>query len=227
MEVYDRREHAGVIIEIVHDDDPGRSPQDNYNAGTLYSWDRWFQSDEQISEPDRIIYVDETPDDDGYREDVSIERWFAYHYDAVLTIPLWYDEGRGGVARIYESDDPNCALVFTQAEIDKEFPARVPGCRPEYPGGVESAKIYAKARINELDQFLSGNVWGIVIREPSDEVEGEGTGFILDSCWGFIDEPDGEYIRSEADGMAEGAAEELQKEADEVAYWSARGMVTV
>lgn len=271
--VYDRWEHAGVIVEIVHDDD-ARSPQENDNAGTLYSWDRWFKGDEQIRRPDMEIlcptckgeaYVptrywpgakwDECLrcNNNGFLV-VDYAARFAEHYDSVLTIPLWYDEGRGDVASIYESDDPNCALVFTQEEIDREWDGHLDpyqvhmkwrsgdltGEVREYGG----ARSYAKGRIKELDDYLQGNVWGIVIRAPLVDHEhcvevgscwAQGTsaptcddrGKVLESCWGFIGETQSDWIRKEAEEMAVIAALALKEEADEVAYWAARDVVTV
>lgn len=230
MEVYDRREHAGVIAEIVHDDGPA-SPQENDNAGTIYSWTLDFAGDEQVRDPeDYAMYP--------FNELADWERWFKDEYDAALTIPLFFSDYGSRGARIYEmADGPNAALCFTQKEIDEEwgghldpYPVEMKGADGELTGEVREyggARGYAKARIEELDQYLQGNVWGIVIREPSDEIEGEGTGLILESVWGFIGDPDAGYIREEADSMAEGAAEALQSEADEVAHWAARDVVTV
>lgn len=222
MDVMDRWEHAGVVVEIVHDDDP-LSPQENDNAGTIYSWHRWFVGDERIPEPDKWAYCDEDGDLDPEAEigsetwrEVTLDEWFQLQYSAVVVIPLWYEEGRGGMASIYESDNPNCALVFTQEDLEKEW-----------GGSADDARRYAEARIKELDDYLQGQVWGIVIREPSDEIGGEGTGLILWSVWGFIGDPDSGWIRETANEEAETQAHILQAEADEVAYWAARDVVTL
>lgn len=247
MEAYDSYEHAGVMVEIVQDCDP-MSPQDNDNAGTLYSWTRDFDGDERIGTPDMEVLCPTCQGealvptrywpgadwtgclrcDGGGTLIVDYDAWFAEHHDAALTVPLWYDNYGSRGSRLYESDDPNCALCFTQKEIDYEWSGHL----DPYPWPVRDAdgnstgemtegggaRAYAQARINELDQYFSGNVWGIVIRH-----EGE----VLESVWGFIDEPDGEYIRQEAEGMAEAVAASIRKEAEEVAYWATRDVVTV
>lgn len=243
MEAYDSWEHEGLLVEIVHDDDPV-SPQENDNAGTLYSWTSEFRGDDQIGQPSGEVlcpvcqgdgevptrYTPSAPwtecrkcDGDGYLV-VDLRQWFEEHYDAALTIPLRYSNSHG--ACLYGSscdEDANCALVFTREDIEREWNGWVVPQGPNNSGAIN----YARARIKELDDYLQGNVWGIVIRESSDEVEGEGTGLILESCWGFIGEPDAEWIREEANGMAEGVAEGIQREADEAAYWAARDVVTV
>lgn len=278
-DAYDSYEHAGAMVEIVHDDDP-MSPQDNDNAGTLYSWTRGFDGDERIGTPDMEVLCPTCQGealvptrywpgadwtgclrcDGGGTVTVGLAAWFEEHYDAALTIPLWYDNYGSRGSRLYEDEDePNCALCFTQKEIDYEWGGYVERKNDNNYG----ARSYAKGRIQELDNYLQGNVWGIVIREALATVGVTATSRrlrtfgtladaeryvgtlpnaedgiyyidypcpgeeVLESCWGFIDEPDGEYVRAEAKGMAEAVAASIRKEALEAAEWAARGVVTV
>jgi hypothetical protein len=214
MDVYDTYEHAGVFISIVQDDDC-EGPQGFENAGTLYSWSRDFDGDERIAEPELETTCDYCEGDgcpkcngDGVVP-CTLAEYLTEHYSAALTIPVRYSS-QGGQAAIWtDASDPNGALVFTTAELG------------DWDGNVEQATAYAIARIGELDQWLQGNCWGIIVRE-TEETEEQ-----LDSCWGFIGEPLGDWIRQEANAMAEGAAERLAAEAAEVIYWANRGVETI
>jgi hypothetical protein len=283
MDAYNRFEHAGVIVEIVGDDEP-MSPQDNDNAGTLYSWARDFDGDESIRDPEGFgiacdkcggYGVDQDDDDcpvcegTGEVQSGDVARYFAEAYNAALTIPLYFANYGSTGARIYESDnDPNCALVFTQEEINREWSGHIDPYKVEMKNAVDGsltgevreyggARAYAKARIDELDNYLQGNVFGIVVRErtgvsvadtyadadnltryrSNDEVipddlevidaEDDDAGEILESCWGFIGNPDGEWILSEARALAEAASEQVAHEKACAFAWACRDVVTI
>lgn len=230
MNVYDKFEHAGLIVEIIQDDEPGTNPQENDNAGTIYSWTRDFDGDERISEPDLLI--DESTDwneDPRYRA-VSLSEWFALEYDAALTIPLRFSDYGGSGARIYRTnaENANCAICFTEEEMEREWP--VSADRPtESPA--DGARVYAEARINELDEYLQGYVFGIVVREPGSSLnQAMARGEVLESIWGFIGDPSGksgEYMLSEAREMAESCAKAVQHEAELREEAAARDIMTV
>lgn len=201
--------HAGVLVEIVPDDDGFSSdPSNNESAGTLYSWARDFVGDKRIAEPDLMVDTTEDWNADPVYEAIDLSRFFADEYRAALTIPLFFADYGSRGATIYVSDDPNCALVFTQKELDDEW-----------GGSADDATKYAEARIKELADWLEGNVYGIVIREH------EG-GEVLDSVWGFIGNPLTGYIHEEGERMAEEAAEALAEEAAEAFKWACADVVT-
>ena len=200
IEPYDRRTHARLIVELVQDDTGCGDPQENDNAGTLYSWTREFKGDEQIGEPDLTSAL-------------LLRYWFE---DAALVIPLRYSNSHGACLYECDDEDANCALVFTRDEIAKEWGGHV---EPKNENNL-GARNYAKSRIEELDNWLRGNCWGIVIRDPE-------TKEVLESVWGFIGDPDSDWIREEGDSMAEACAESIREETEERAYWMARDVQTV
>lgn len=78
------------------------------------------------------------------------------------------------------------------------------------------------------DDYLTGNVWGYEIKDKD--------GNILESCWGYVGDP--EYCEEEMRGVAKAlearmlllkAAEEgrAEQEAQERLYWAQRDVVTV
>lgn len=222
-------EHAGLTVEIVPDDEGGISdPQDHDNAGTIYSWADGFDGDEAIHEPD--LQVDE--EDDWNKPSrwrtIDLAEFMSINHGAALTLGLRFEDYGSSGARIHlNNDDPNAAIVFTQKELDADW-----------SGSVDDATKYAKARINELDNWLQGNVYGIVIREPSNDgitycAEGKGVrAEVLASVWGFIgdifgDRGEREYIWTEAKAMAEGCAEEIAAEKAKAYEWACRDVVTV
>jgi hypothetical protein len=254
-DAYNRFEHAGVIVEIVGDDEP-MSPQDNDNAGTLYSWTREFDGDESIRDPDGFgiacdkcggYGVDQNDDDcpvcegTGEVQSGDVARYFAEAYNAALTIPLYFAYYGSTGARIYESDNPNCALVFTQEEINREWSGHIEPYTVKMKNAVDEsltgetreyggARAYAKARIDELDDYLQGNVFGIVVRERTDEdidPEDDDSGEVLESVWGFIGNPDGDWILGEARELAEAASEQVAHEKACAFAWACRDVVTI
>lgn len=244
--IYERYEHAGVIVEIVQDDDYDSGPQDHDNAGTLYSWTSSFDGDERINEPDLIVYraysTNSLSSEDGEDEEgreVNLAEYMRANYDAALTVPLYFADYGSSGARIYKSDrDPNCALCFTQKEIDYEWSGHVDPYPVTMQGTGEvreygGARSYAEARINELDLWLQGYTFGIVIRERDKSIEDpeeDRKGDVLESVWGFIGDPmaeSGKYIRDEARSMAEGCAEQVEAEHAEAYEWACRDVVTV
>jgi hypothetical protein len=229
-EVADSYEHAGLVVEFVHDEDGSYAdPQQNDNAGTIYSWTRDFDGDETIGEPDLTL---DCPDCEGYEDlsscekcggggyvDCDLPQYMRHGYGAVLTIGLRFeDHGSNGCRLRMNNDDPNAAICFTRKDLGTEW-----------SGSVDDATKYAEARIGELDKWLQGDVVGIVIREPtmSDGIPG----VLLDSVWGFIADPfdpkDREYLVSEGNAMAEGCAEEIAREKAEAEYWACADVITI
>lgn len=259
-EVVKSYEHAGVIVEIVHDEDVGwaSNPQDNDNAGKIYSWADCFDGDERISEPD--LQVDDAEDwnEPSRWRTIDLNEYMTTDYNAALTIPLRFSDYGSSGSRIHttDADNANCALVFTRAEIDHEWSGHVdpyPVQRKNADGSTEiieygGARKYGEARIHELDNWLQGNVYGIVIREQGhcgsddtdargfcnecgEDVNDAGTGEVLESVWGFIgdifDAEESAYIIEEANSLAEDCAEEIKREADEAHRWACADVVTV
>jgi len=79
-----------------------------------------------------------------------------------------------------------------------------------------------RGEIKEMDLYLQGYVFGIVVC-PDEESDN-----VLESVWGFIGDPDADWIVSEAKEMAEGVRHDIDKrEAEERsnASWAARNEI--
>jgi hypothetical protein len=209
MEPFDTFEHAGLLIELHYDEDCS-SPQENDNAGKLYSWTPAFDGDERIHEPDLVFWDDDEP------EDVDLPHYMRVTHGAVLTIPLRFSDYGSSGARIYVSDDPNCCICFTQEDLDKEW-----------NGSVDDATAYATARIRELDEYFQGECVGFVVKHPHGEEIDPRISWET-AVWGFIGDAYGPeaYVRQQAREAAEYVRSALDREEREAAEWAARDVVT-
>jgi hypothetical protein len=209
-------EHAGLTVRLVDDDDFDRtSPFENDNAGTIYSWTRDFDGDESIwcrdtvgGKPYALAGAD-NPND--------LSSYFAANHDAVLTLPLRYEDwgASGARLRISDADSANAVLVFTQADLDREW-----------SGSVDDATMYAEGRVRELDNWLQGNVFGIVVEHDLGEAP-----MACDSVWGFIGDPwsdgDWEWFQSEGRAIAADVRDSIDYEEAERERWACADVITI
>jgi hypothetical protein len=114
-------------------------------------------------------------------------------------IPVRYADYGSSGARLYETDmdNANGAFVCDRETIKKEW-----GTGRGKFKGANGARNYMRGEVKEMDLCLQGYVFGIVI---------EGSGEQIESVWGFIGEPDADWIISEAKEMAEACAESIAK----------------
>lgn len=109
-----------------------------------------------------------------------------------VAIPVRFDDYGSSGAHIYTSDADSANGMIS---ADKEEIAK------EWNGDKTAARSYLEARIKELDQYLSGEVYGFNIETPDGE--------LLDSCWGFYGQ---QYATSEAIDAARHCAETEHKD---------------
>jgi hypothetical protein len=196
--VADSFEHAGLTVEIVQDMESRSRDDLGDHLGTIAAED---YGDERIR-PNSYAYVD-------VAEHIREKR-----LDGCTVIPLYLADYGSNGARIYESDSPNAFIYVTAEKIAEEYK----GARPTHRA---QARKVLRAEVEEFDNLLQGNVFGIVVRESED-------GDMLESVWGFVGEYDSEWmIRESAREMAEGCAEQVAAEGTERAEWAARDVVTV
>lgn len=230
-------EHAGMTIEIYHDDDP-MNPFTDFRdqPGHILRWTRDFDLGEEIREPDGVINCphcegsgyDPTrshdPTDEtfgaeckhcvgtGEQDSDDFAQWFSIHYSAALALPLRFEDWRSNGASIYVSDwdNANAVWIFTAEDL-----------QTEWSGSADDATKYATAMLAELSDYYQGNVYGFVVNDPAGEH--------VSSCWGFIGEPwkDDAYIMKEARAAAEYGAEEAARERAEAFRAACSDVVTV
>lgn len=161
-------EHAGIMVEIHHDDEP-ESPRDWENLGTMVCYhDRYRLGDKDngfADVNDRLNYVD-----------VNVVWRYMRRYAAVV-LPLGlYDHSRismyvssGGHPCPWDSGDVGFIYV-TRERVIKEW-------GDLSPESIDKAGRALRAEVETYDQYLTGNVWGYVVAPGTDDE---------DSCWGFF-----------------------------------------
>lgn len=116
--------------------------------------------------------------------------------DGALVIPIRaYIHGGATIragdtldAMRYPFTDPWDSCTAGAAWIDPDEIANEWGAGPD---ARDKAEAYLRGRIETLDQYITGDVWGVVIK---DDIDGE----VVDSCWGFFGF---DYAREEAAAM--------------------------
>lgn len=176
---------AGKVVAKLYTDDSPMSPDEFDHAGTLTVLSRDFGMADQSD------YLPIEPN--GYSRDKEWRIRFAERYFSMaggVAIPVRFDDYGSSGARIYTTDaDSANGLIST----DKEEIAK------EWNGDKTAARTYLEGRITEMNQYLSGDVYGFNIETPD--------GYLLDSCWGFYGQ---QYATEEAIEAARHCAETEQ-----------------
>lgn len=210
MDPVDSYEHAGLTVEIIPDDTPEHTnPRtDCDNASTMFFRARDYSlGDEQ---------------GDRYHDDYyPTLRHYADHLVKERDVPVllflrFVDQSYAGTCYVVEDpDDANGLIYQTRETVREEWG----NCGAE---AKEKAYNLMRAEVSVYASYLEGHVYGFEIKDADGEH--------LDSCWGFIGDPDEEdenYIHAEAKAAAECCAKAIEREESERAEWAARDVVTV
>ena len=191
-------EHAGMIVEIHWDNDP-ESPREWDNAGTMVCWhSRYNLGDHKTND---------FASPDEFRE------WWKENGKGGVILPLYlYDHGgitmscgafscpwdSGQVGWIY------CTADTIRHEWGKGKKSRITKAMRE------QAEKCLRQEVETYDDFLTGQVYGYVVRQPIIDECGDDTGEgEEDSCWGFYGLDD---CREEAKSIAESMRRRLDEQ---------------
>jgi hypothetical protein len=149
-------EHLGYTIKVFTDEDPTNPRKDFDHLGKiLYVSSRYELGDEQ-KDTDTIQEIAE-------RNDVIALPVYAYIHSGVVLgtseFSCRWDSGQSGIIYCEVEDAKKEYPNLEDAEFDKVVRERL------------------KAEVEEFSKYLSGEVYGFVITEP--------TGIQEHSCWGF------------------------------------------
>ena len=173
--VHDEFKHNGHLIKIVHDEGAD-NPIDSDDCVKVVAWHRSYDigTCDNFSSPEEF---------EEFCKETKVHRLPVYLLDhsgvTVSTAPFGcsWDSGQVG-------------WVFVTDERAKEE------LRPDDPDAeVPTYDKALKSVVEEIDTWLTGNVWGYVIYKLC-HCCGEPRN-VVDSCWGFYGDPD-EYVREEA-----------------------------
>lgn len=196
MEPLDVFEHKGLTVEIFPDHD-AESPREWDNLGTLVCFHREYDLGDKTefkTLDDVMKHIEET-------ESVWLPVFLMDHSGLALSTGSSgcpWDSGQVGV------------IFCTKQKALKEFNTKrmTPKLRDKILKGL-------KTEVETMHQYVSGEVYGIVIKDAD--------GDEIDSCWGFFGS---EYTKEESVRMADAALETVNAEHKERAEMAARDIET-
>ncbi len=163
--------HAGKIIELHHDDDAPHPRKDYDHLTTICHWHRRYDLGNEID------------------YNMSEETLREYHPDIVAILPLYMYDHSGitinttGFGCKWDSGQVGWVYITKDS-------AEYMGCSD---WNEEQFLNAIRAEVSEYDSYLTGEVYGYIVKDTD--------GNELDSCWGFIGDMSG--ARSEARSVAE------------------------
>jgi len=165
--------HNEKTVDIMRDDH-GFSPRGNDNLGTiLYSSSRYILGDKCVSNEEITEILK--------RKDVISLPVYAYIHSGTTINTTGFscpwDSGQCGIIYIEKS---KVRKEFGKKRISKQL--------------AEKMETYLRNEIAEYDQYLTGDVYGYIVKDAAGEE--------LDSCWGFYGQ---EYCEEEAKRALEAA----------------------
>lgn len=188
MEAIETFENAGFTVSIYQEEDPG-SPREWDNLGKMVCWHR------------RANLGDETIKTSNYQ---NMDELVA-SFNALVCIPLYLYEHSGmTMTASYETylrypdrqwDAGQVGFIYvTEETLRKEYSIQ-PG-QDIPPETLALAKQVLVGEVEEYDQYLTGDVYGYVVKDTAGEH--------VDSCWGFFGL---EYAREEAQAALASASD--------------------
>jgi hypothetical protein len=167
MNVINTLKHKGYTIKVVQDEELAHSPRENDNLGKLVCFHNRYTL------PHEADY-----DFKDYSGWDGMENAIAK--DAVVILPVYmYDHSGLTINTTGFScpwDSGRIGFIFaSKKDVVKEFGKVTPEI-------VATIKGILEAEVQEYSAFLEGNVYGFIVESPD--------GKELDSCWGFIGDPE-------------------------------------
>lgn len=185
--------YVGLIIP---DDDPGESPRDWDNLGTMVCWHRNYNLGDYISRGckanSRVGKDDNTFD--ACEPDEFLDWLKENRRDIAIILPIFMYEHSGitiSTGREYPFNDPwdsgQVGFIFvTKEQVRAEY-----SCKRISKKILKTATKVLEGEVKVYDQYLTGDVYGFqlyYITEPDFDVDSddpEDFGDEVDSCWGF------------------------------------------
>lgn len=181
MEPYETFEHEGMTIELPHYDTDMESPFSAYDQAASLYWNGSTQ--------DAKHYGAEPIDLDRFTSTAHAARYLTLMERCLVAIPFRIDEygANGSRAYLTDTDDERAHgfVVVTPEGMETT--------------GAPDALEAAKQDFATFAHWVAGEVSGFVVKDAA--------GNVLDSCWGFIGDPD------EDDGVKDAAK-------SEAAFWA-------
>lgn len=188
METYETEQYKGYTIKIVQDPDP-MSPREWDNLGTMVC----FHNHYDLGDKGHGYNSGDFEGWDDLRRHLEIEE------GARIILPLALIDHSGISMYISSGAHPMDPGGWDSGQVGFYF-VTAEQLRKEYSVKRITKAIEAKAEevlrneVKVYNDYLTGNVYGYIIEDPDGEQ--------IDSCGGFVGEPD--YCLDEAQGIVDG-----------------------
>lgn len=175
--VHERFEHNGYLVEIVHDEMAENPVLEYEDTVKVVMWHQRyaFGNCNDFQDPE---------DFELHCKAVKVHRLPLYLYDhsglTVSTSPFSCNWDSGQVGWVFVTDEDAKENFYPDDKNADEY----------------TYNNVLKNVVEQLDDYLQGNVWGYRIRKPC-RCCGSTEHSEVDSCWGFIGDPDG-AVKEEA-----------------------------
>ena len=156
----------GIKVKIYQDEDPINPRKDYDNVGTMVCWHT------------RYDLGDETVNRDYYNNGDEVIDEIKEAHGPIVYLPLYLYEHSGMTIRTYPFGDPWDSgqvgwIYVTQGRAFSEY-GDMTG---NFDIDKERIAEHLIAEVSEYDQYLTGDIYGYVVKDSD--------GKCLDSCWGF------------------------------------------
>lgn len=178
-------EEAGLIVEIEQDEVP-QSPREWDNLGVLVAWHPNYE----IGDKDSPFY--ELVKNGPRHFEMSDVSRLLKELDIAVKLPVYLYDHSGlrlntGGYRAFDPqgwDSGQVGFIYvTKEAVRAEY--SVKRISSEL---LERVRLCLEGEVKDMDDFLSGQVWGYVIRDPKNPTK------VFDSCWGFYGDSEGEVL---------------------------------
>ena len=182
MTLVAKAEDERYVLEIHTDDDPENPRREFDNLGTMVCWHNNYVLGDKHSYGDPRSFMESAAMFGGMSyeratevDDTKLQRFVERDF---IVLPLYlYDHGGitmsvGGFSDPWDSGQVGWIYV-TKAKAREEY-----GVKRLTKKLLERIEGYLTGEVEVYDQYLSGDVYGFVLKDKQDEKN-------EDSCWGF------------------------------------------
>ena len=188
----------GITANIYYDPEP-TSPAEWDNLGEIaYCSDRYTLGTQEVTR-ERMHEIAAAIESGEY---IGLPVYAYVHGGATIrcasAFSCPWDSGQSGF------------VYVSKAKVREEWK-----CKRISPKLRETVLSSLRGLVEEFDQFLTGDVYGVVVTNAE--------GDEIDACWGYYGS---DYVEEEAEGMAQHAVAAAEKEVAEAQYWAERDVCT-
>ena len=178
--------YNGYTIEIHTDEDP-MNPRENDNLGTMVCYHRRYDLGDKH--------------DHGNQD--SFKEYLKKNEKHIIMLPLYLYDHSGITMNTTGFSCPWDSGMVGIIYVSKEKVRKEYGWKVLTKARIEKIKEYLKGEVKEYDQFLTGEVYGYVVKDS--------TGKEIHSCWGYWGSDHEAHLLPSARGEVDATIETKRK----------------